>query len=408
MTVFKTTFIGAFGAGLLGALIWASDTAAQSKSNTATTTQATETAAAEEPKTPPTRVAVDAVRTEPLRQTVPVVGRFVARQSGVIAARINGAIGEFNIDVGDRVKEGEVVAVLIKERLTWQHNLQKAEVSNFAAQLKTRKQTIKLLRQELARLESLRKSPAFSQARLDDKKQQVLVAESEASEANAQLSMANANLRLTAISLYDADIRAPFSGVVTKRHADVGTYVNVGSAVVTLIGDQSMEIEADVPSDLIGGLTPKLEVPAIIDGRAVISAMVRAVIPEENPQTRTRAVRFFPMFNTKSAIAVNQSVTLRLPADRARTVLTVHKDAVINRKGKRIVVLAKDGRAQLRTVKLGQATGSRFVVLNGLAAGDVVVVRGNERLLPGTPLAIQGEPTANAKPAPVTPKGNTQ
>lgn len=379
-------------AGLVAVLTFGMswESAAQAKAKTAAKTP-------DANETPPTRVVVDQVRHEPLRQTVPVIGRFVARQAGVIAARVNGSIEEFRVDMGDRVKEGEVIAILIKERLKWQHNLQKAEVTNYAAQLKTKKQEIKLLRQELARLQSLRKSPAFSQARLDDKRQEVIVAESEANEANARLSMANANLRLTGISLYDAEIRAPYSGVITKRHADVGAYVDVGAPVVTLLDDQTMEIEADVPSDIVVGLTDKLEVPAVIEGSTVISAMVRAVIPEENPQTRTRAVRFIPVLGADMPIAANQSVTLRLPADKNRSVITVHKDAVVNRKGKRLVVLAKDGKAQFRPVDLGQATGSRFVVNSGLQAGDLVVVRGNERLLPGTALDVQNAPAVEAK-----------
>lgn len=335
----------------------------------------------------PTKVVVDAVRQEPLHQTVPVLGRFVARQTGVIATRINGAVGELRVDVGDRVDEGEVLAVLLKDRLQWQHNLQRAEVANFAAQLKTKKQQIKLRRQELERLKSLKKSPAFSQARLDDKSQEVAVAESEANEANAMLQMANANFRLTGIDLHNAEITAPYAGVVSKRHADVGAYMTVGAPLVTIIDDQTMEIEADVPAERIAALSAHTKVPAVINKKSQIMAMVRAVVPEENPQTRTRTVRFIPVLQDgKFDLAANQSVTLHLPAGSARHVITVHKDAVINRKGKQLVVVAVEATTQFRPVVLGEATGSRFSVIKGLKPGELVVVRGNERLLPGTPL----------------------
>ena len=55
------------------------------------------------PSQPPAQVGVDAVITEPLRQTVPVIGRFVARQTGVAAARVSGPVGEIRVEVGDRV-----------------------------------------------------------------------------------------------------------------------------------------------------------------------------------------------------------------------------------------------------------------------------------------------------------------
>ncbi|MEK9724139.1 MAG: efflux RND transporter periplasmic adaptor subunit, partial [Rhodospirillaceae bacterium] len=263
-----------------------------------------------------------------MSQTVPVIGRFVARQTGVVAARVAGALGEFRVDVGDRVAEGDLIAVLLKERLQWEYNLKQAEVANFAAQVRTKERGLKLLQQELERLRSLKNSPAFSQARLDDKLQEVAVAESGAAEAEARLRMANASLRLAGISLHDAEVRAPYAGVVTKRHAEVGAYVGIGAPVVTIVDDKNMEIEADVPASRTGGLTPDTIVAAIIDGTTRIDAAVRAVIPEENPRTRTRAVRFIPAFgNASSKVADNQSVTLLVPAGESRDVITVHKDA---------------------------------------------------------------------------------
>ncbi len=358
-------------------------------------------------------VIIDLVRQDSYNQTIPVIGRFVARQSGVIAAQVNGAIEEFRVDVGDRVAPRDVLAVLARNRLKWQHELKRSQVSNQVAQLKTKHQEIVLLRQEMYRLQSLNRSPAFSQARLDDKLQQIAVAESEAAEAQAKLSTARANQKLTEINLRDAAVKAPYAGVVTKKHTSVGAYVKVGAPVVTLLNDQNMEIEADVPSTRIPGLAGETEVDALIDKVRHIRAKVRAVIPEENPRTRTLAVRFTPIFpkGQDSLIATNQSVVLSLPAGQGRSVLTVHKDAVINRKGKTIVMLFVEGKAQPRPVQLGPPTGSRFIVDRGLKAHDKVIVRGNERLLPGTrirhkltaPSADTDGKTAEPKPARTNP-----
>lgn len=347
--------------------------------------------AQEQKKKPATRVVVDTVRSEPFSQTVPILGRFVARRSGDVAARINGAIEKFHVNVGDRVKTGDVIAVLDKDRLKWERDLKRAEVAHSAAQLKTKKQEVELLRQELRRLQSLKNSPAFSQARLDDKLQQIAVSESAAGEANAQLSMARANQHLSDISLQDAEIKAPHAGIITKRHTSEGAYVAVGAPVVALLDDETMEIEADIPATYIAGLVPGTEISAVIDKSHRISAQVRAVIPEENPRTRTRAVRFASVSSLNSLageFAANQSIMLNVPAGVSKTVLTVHKDAVISRKGKYVVVLAIDGKAQMRSVVLGPQTASRFIVEKGLKAGDLVVVRGNERLLPGASISF--------------------
>ena len=349
------------------------------------------------PSQPPAQVGVDAVITEPLRQTVPVIGRFVARQTGVVAARVSGPVGEIRVEVGDRVKAGDVIAVLVNDMLKWQHELQKAEVQQYAAAVKTRKATAKLRRQELRRIEKLIKSAAFSKARLDDKRQEVAVADSQAAEAQGKLNSARANLKMTGINLYNAAVRAPYSGVISKRHIEVGAYVNLGDPLVTLVDDAHLEIEADVPANRTPALLAGTRLKAYINGTQEIAARVRAVVPEENPQTRTRTVRFVPELPLGiSGLANNQSVTLQLPAGNDGTVVTVHKDAILSRKGKTLVFLVQGSKAVMRPVRLGEAVGIRFIVNSGLAPGDKVVVRGNERLLPGQAIRIR-EPSKPAK-----------
>lgn len=342
------------------------------------------------PAEQPAQVGVNSVISEPLKKTVPVIGRFVARQTGPVAARASGPVGEVRVEIGDRVQAGDTIAVLVNDMLKWQYELQKAEVNQYAAAVKTQKATTKLRRQELERIQRLIKSAAFSQARLDDKRQEVAVANSQAAEAEARLASAKANLNLTKTNLSYSIITAPYPGVVSKRHIEVGAYVSTGEPVVTLVNDTLLEIEADVPTGRTPGLLAGLQVRAVLDNGTRITARVRAVVPEENPQTRTRTVRFVPELpKALTGIASNQSVSLQLPAGRNGSVVTVHKDAILTRKGNTLVYVAQDGKAMIRPVKLGQAVGTRFIIKAGLVPGDLVVVRGNERLIPGQAILIR-------------------
>ena len=342
-------------------------------------------------------VIVDPVREVSYSELIPIIGRFVARRVGIIAAQVNGAIKEFHVDVGDRIEAGAILAVLATGRLKWQYELKASQVANQLAVLKTKQQKIALLRQELGRIQSLKQSPAFSQARLDDKLQQIVVAESGIAEAQAALNTARAGQKLVELDLRDAQVKAPHAGVVTQQHTSVGAYVNVGSPVLTLLDDQTMEIEADVPSNRISSLKKEIEIDGMINEVQRIRAKLRAIIPEENPRTRTRAVRFTPILpkTNGNIIATNQSVVLSLPAGVIRRVNTVHKDALIDRKGEKIVMLVINGRAQPRNIEIGPPIGSRFVIDSGLKAEDLVIVRGNERLLPGTSVRYTVKKTAH-------------
>jgi len=340
-----------------------------------------------------TPVKVDAVRMSPYTQTIPLIGRFVARQHGDVATRVSGAVSKIEVEVGDRVKKGDVIASLVHDRLEWQRSLQRAEVSTYMARAATKTAHITLLQKELQRISSLKKSPAFSQARLDDKEQEILVAKSELVEAEASLRKTRATLKLTEIDYKDAKVLAPFDGVVTQKHTSAGSYLNVGAKIVTLIDDQTLEIEADVPSSRVAGLKPGTEVMGAFDQQGPITARVRAVVPDENPLTRTRAVRFTPVLPSgRGGLAANQSITLLLPYGEQKNVLSVHKDAILNRRGVKMVVVPENGRATFRPVTLGDAVGTRFVVNKGLKEGELVVIRGNERLRPDQEISYQGQP----------------
>jgi len=341
-------------------------------------------------------VKVDVVVEEPLSQTMPVIGRFAATQTGVVASLMRGPVGEIKVAVGNRVKKGDVLASIVPERIRWSRELAAAVLKSKQAGLRTAKAQLALTEQELARLQNLRKSAAFSQARFEDKSNEVTKFRSEVAEREADVGSAAAELRLAEIDLYNSQIRAPYNAVVSEKHTVAGAYLNVGDPVVTLINEEALEIEAHVPADRVGGLIPGHSVKIVLDGGMVRQASVRALVPSEDTLTRTRPVRLVPDFNGAVAnelgLATNQSVTVHVPIGKSRVVMSVHKDAVIPRVGQVIAFVVENGKAVERVVTLGSAVGNRFEVTGGLVLGDVTVIRGNERLHPGQSVSYEGMP----------------
>jgi RND family efflux transporter MFP subunit len=341
----------------------------------------------------PARVEVDAVRTEPLTQTVPVLGRIVTRQQGPVAARVRGLVDRVAVEVGDRVEEGAPLVWLDDEPLTFERDLAEAEYGAALAEQAVEQAELDLLEGERDRMSKLEGSAAFSRAQLIDKEHEIAVAKSRIVAAAARIQQYRAKLQLSARDLEDAVIRAPFAGVVSQRQVSAGAFIQVGDPVVTLIDDQQLEIEADVPNDRLSGLAPGTTMSLKLDDGSEHEADVRAVVPEENPLTRTRAVRLTPRFGTTTKpLAIGQSVTLDLPIGAVRPVVTVNKDGVIQKPDGAVVYLAEDAEASLRPVQLGESVGARFEVLGGLEPGDLVVVRGNERLRPGQQITYPGAP----------------
>ncbi len=349
-------------------------------------------------------VAVDAVRTEPLMQTLPVLGRIVARESGAVAARERGAVEAVRVDVGDRVKGGAVIAILVTDSLRADLELRQSEVLTKSANVAMRRAERDQKKQEFDRIKQLQGSGAFPKARFDDVEQEVKRAEAMLASADAELGQARAMRRQAEIALDYGTIRAPYPGVVTERHVSRGEFVDPGDPVVTLVNDEDLEIEADVPFERIRVLEPGAVVRAGFNGTVDNNAVVRAIVPNENPLTRTRLVRFTPDFDGPGlGLAINQSIDVLIPIGEGRRVLTMAKDALLKDTTGTYVFIVEDGKAVRRNVRIGEGVGNRFEVLSGVEEGQEVVVRGNERLRPGQAVTVGGADRATRGSRPEQP-----
>ena len=332
---------------------------------------------------PPPLVELGDVVRENLIQTVPITGRLVAKQRGTIASRIAGRIATVLVDVGDRVEKGQVLAEIEIDRFKLEADLKSAEVNQARAKLNSAKATVELLKQELKRIEGLRRSAAFSQARYEDKRQEIVKARASVDENAAALRRARASRDMARLDIKDARIRAPFAGVVINRNVSAGAFVGAGAAIATLLDDRTMEVEADIPSDRLSGIAEGAELDVALSNGKSIKASIRAIVPDEDPLARTRAVRLMPQFGANSNAVPNQSVVIQVPRGQRREVVTVAKDAIVSRQTGPVVYVFQQGRVRPAQVRIGEAFGNKFEIRSGLRPGMKVVVRGNEMLRPG-------------------------
>ena len=137
-------------------------------------------------------VEVDQVLMEPLSQTQPVIGQFVARQAGVVSARVTGTVTEMYVDVGDRVQRGQTLAVIDLDRMTLLRNAAQAKSDQARAQENAARARHNKRQNELSRIEGIRESAAYSSARHDEAIQNVFESEAGAIAAAAASAEKNA------------------------------------------------------------------------------------------------------------------------------------------------------------------------------------------------------------------------
>jgi len=362
---------------------------------------------------PAALVTTDAVLRQSFTQTVPIIGRLVAKQAGAATTRIAGTVDAMRVQVGARVARGQTLATLGPAVLELRLKLARARHAEETAKLKTANAQLQLARQEVGRLSGLTDSAAVSRAVYDDAKQRRSIASARAEEAAAAVAGSAAEVRLAELDLSYADIKAPFDGTVTEILTEVGSFLQRGQAVARLVSERRLELEADIPAERLSGIiggggdgdsdsVAGAQVEMRLDNGSAHRATARAVVPEENPRTRTRRVRFHVDFGRGAGpLADGQSATVLVPAGARRDIVSVHKDAVVQRGRDAIVFVVEDGLAVVRRIRTGQSSGDRFEVLDGLAPGDMTVVRGNERLQPNQPVAVSNS-TGATVPAPAT------
>jgi len=340
----------------------------------------------------PTRVGVTPARQGTVQSVVHLPGSVEARTSAVVASSVAGVVAQVAAREGESVKRGATLVKLSYDT----HDRQLRAAQGLLAESQAR---LLLAERALQRSMELRDSGVVSQQQFDDAETEVGAWQGRADQAKAEISRLE-NLIERSV------VRAPFSGVVVREYCDVGEWVATGGPVVELIDLSRLEVVVNVPERHFAGARRGAVARVTFESLSDLDleGRITAVIPQANPQTRTFPVKI-ELANPGSGIGIGMSATVAFPSTDERQATLVPKDAIINQGAQRIVYRVDSGPAgedgsagQVATavpVVLGTRSGE-WTEVSGIEPGDLIVTRGNERLMPGA--AILSEPTEYTEP----------
>jgi len=307
---------------------------------------------------PASTLATAVVQAQTVPQEVALDGALEAIYQSTVAAQTSARVTEMPFDVGDYVEKG---AVIVRFRGTEQT----ARVGSAEANL----------REAQARLAEAQSE----ERRIQDVFAKGLVARAAVDRAVAALQSAKARAESTAAAVNEVReqaehtvVRAPYSGIVVKRHIEVGETATVGRPLMTGLSLEHLRAVVEIPQHQIGPLRQHKKARVILaDGQSVDATGVR-ISPSADPATHTYHVLVtlpegqhggYPGMLVKVAFVSGEKSGLMVPS-----AAVVRRSEVTG-----VYVLAADGRVSFRYVRLGTpAADGRVPVLAGLSAGDKV------------------------------------
>ena len=331
-----------------------------------------------------TSVEVDKVILESLNQTIPVIGRVISLKEANVPAAVIGKIENVFVEVGDKVKKGQILASIDTERYLWLAEIATANVNATKAEIKSAKAETNINLIELNRMEDLRDSSAFNVAKYE-RLQSLhisLIAKEEIVEA--KLNSVLQEEKLAKLNLKRATVKAPFDGIIELKMIELGEAVGLGFTLFKLVSDSLLEIEADVPSNRARILEINNNIKISTTDMISFNSKLRALGVRENSNTRTIPIHLtFNNSEISRNLFVGENVNIFIHIGPGLKATTDHKDAILKREGMSLVYVVEEEKAIIKPLKLGDGVGNRFIVLGGIQEGDTVVIKGNERLRPG-------------------------
>jgi RND family efflux transporter MFP subunit len=316
-------------------------------------------------------------------------GYVTARREATVSAQITGTLTQVLIEEGDHVKAGQVLGRL-------DDTAQKASLAQAQAQLDSAQALLLQYQAQLAqserdvrRDEDLVKRNLVSQQAVEQARTQVDTGAAQVQSQRKQIELAAANMRAAQVQLDYCTVRAPFTGVVIAKAAQVGEIVSPFSAgggftrtgIGTLVDMDSLEIEVDVNEAYINRVQPGQKVESVLNAYPDwrIPSHVIAIIPTADRSKATVKVRIgldlkddriVPDMGVR--VSFLEDKPAQLAQEPAHGVL-VPVSALRREGGEDVLFVMQDQKAQRRAVTLGATRGDSRLVLSGVSAGEAVI-----------------------------------
>lgn len=351
------------------------------------------------PAPPPPEVDVVTIRTQPVANVITLPGRVQAVRSAEVRARVDGIVQRRLYEEGTDVRAGQALFAIDPREL-------RAKLNAVAATLARGQAAAANAQQDIDRYRPLLVDQAISKQEYDAAVARLRSAQADVAQARAQLESARLSLSYTAVT-------APISGRAGRAQVTEGALVSAASGTLLTTIEQTNPIYVNFSQSSADLLAIRQDITA---GRLKVPSLDRVTVQLElengtlygptghidfldlsiEEATGTAALRAeFP--NPDRMLLPGQFVRARIQAGtKADGIVVPQRSVTVGSQGGTVLVIGPNNIAEARQIRLGDLQGANWVVLDGLKAGDRVIISGLQKVQPGKPVRIS---SATTKPA---------
>ena len=311
------------------------------------------------------------VRAEEVVEWIRAIGSVRADQRVSLSAEVGGRLAEIAVEVGDRVEKGALLARLDDERLRIARDLARAEVEMARANLEKSKR-------DAQRQVNLYEDRVTSEYSLD---QADLKAQTDA----GQLKVTQARLAAAERDLADASIISPVDGEITRKHVEVGEFIEAGTPLFDIAKIDRVKLVVHVSELEITRLHKGQDAEISVDGYPgiVFHGSVDTISAQADPQTRAFPVEILVVNDRAEKLLPGFVGRARIRGRSFENAISFPEEVVVQRDGRPVVFVAAGDTASVRAIETGFADRGRVLVTKGLKPGDRVIVTGQHSLRDG-------------------------
>ncbi len=344
---------------------------------------------------PPPVVEVLPVSTGVITEIAEAVGTTRAFESVIINSKVSGMVESISFTEGATIKAGD-------ELLRLDSAERKADWEGAKAAIAQEEAKRSELKTKLDRAIELRRSGSGTEALVSDLQAQVRTADSAVQNAIAKERAAMARMN-------DMVVRAPFTGRVGIRQVSVGSYLDTKTNITTLDDISKVRLDFQVPESLLARIRPEAAIKAssVAFGDRKFDGKVAVIDTRIDPLTRS--VRLTAIVdNPGDALRPGMFMVAWLEVAKREGALLIPEEAIVGEGPLQIAFAVKDNKVERRVLRIGQREAGKVEVLQGLAQGEQVVVRGLQRVRGG--MTVNARPLGSAPPPPpvAAPRGEQQ